>query len=137
MLLQFNTLSILENVQNRPKPRSKHRVGRNIPESSSSNQFDITLNENKNIFATFIEQQAERQAVVLNADGPGDTYELITSVFAPGNNPVETPDCNHADFGRHIEEVYDEVLSKNVFKFHIHELQITTDVLILIVNEMK
>jgi uncharacterized repeat protein (TIGR02543 family) len=89
-------------------------------ESSSSNQFDITLNENKNIFATFIEQQSERQAVLLNADGPSDTYELITSVFAPGNNPVEAPDCNHADFGRHIEEVYNEVLSKNVFKFHIH-----------------
>ena len=37
MLLQLNTLPILEDVQNRPKPRSKPRVGKNIPESSSSN----------------------------------------------------------------------------------------------------
>ncbi len=56
----------------------------------------------------------------LNADGPGNTYELITSVLAPGANPVETPDCSHPGFGRHIEEVWDAELGTNVFVFHIH-----------------
>lgn len=58
--------------------------------------------------------------VTLNADGPGDTYSLITSVLAPGNNPIETPDCNHAAFGDHIDEVFDADLNTNVFRFHIH-----------------
>jgi hypothetical protein len=59
-------------------------------------------------------------AVVLKADGPGNTYELITSVFAPGFDPVESPDCNHPEFGRHIQESYDTDLKSNVFEFHIH-----------------
>ena len=58
--------------------------------------------------------------VVLNADGPGNTYELITSVLAPGHNPIETPDCSHNGFGEHIDELYDDELSTNVFRFHIH-----------------
>jgi hypothetical protein len=31
--------------------------------------------------------------VVLEADGPGNTYELINSVCAPGYNVVENPEC--------------------------------------------
>lgn len=58
--------------------------------------------------------------VTLTADGPGNTYELINSVLAPGYNVVEAPDCAHTDFGRHIEEVWDAELNKYVFKFHIH-----------------
>jgi len=58
--------------------------------------------------------------VTLDADGPGDTYELITSVLAPGHNPIEVPDCNHTDFGAHINEVFDEELNSDVFRFHIH-----------------
>lgn len=58
--------------------------------------------------------------VYLDADGPGETYELINSVLAPGYNVIEVPDCAHPDFGRHIEEVYDSVLEKYVFVFHIH-----------------
>lgn len=58
--------------------------------------------------------------VVLDADGPGDTYELITSVLAPGNNPIETPDCSHPEFGDHIDEIFDEELNTHVFRFHIH-----------------
>jgi len=58
--------------------------------------------------------------VVLNADGPGNTYELITSVLAPSHNPIETPDCNHSEFGAHIDEIYDEDLGMDVFRFHIH-----------------
>lgn len=58
--------------------------------------------------------------VVLKADGPGNTYELITSVLAPSHNPIETPDCNHSEFGAHIDEIYDEDLGMDVFRFHIH-----------------
>jgi Secretion system C-terminal sorting domain/Polysaccharide lyase len=58
--------------------------------------------------------------VTLSADGPGNTYELINSVLAPGYDVTETPDCVHTSFGRHIEEVWDAELNKYVFKFHIH-----------------
>ena len=56
----------------------------------------------------------------LDADGPGDTYELINSVFAPGYNVVENPECVHPEFGRHITEVWDEELNRYVFEFYIH-----------------
>lgn len=60
--------------------------------------------------------------VILEADGPGNTYELINSVFAnPGRNIIEVPDCNHIAFGRHIDEVFDNDLNKNVFRFYIHK----------------
>lgn len=64
--------------------------------------------------------------VTLDADGPGQTYELITSVLAPGYNPIESPgevdgSCdNHSSFGRHISEVFDADLNDNVFKFSLH-----------------
>jgi len=64
--------------------------------------------------------------VVLNANGPGNTYERITNFFAPGNGtgaveaPDETPDGSHQDFGRHIAEVSDTDLNKYVFEFYSH-----------------
>lgn len=60
--------------------------------------------------------------VLLDADGNGNnnTYELITSVLAPGYNPVEVPDCNHSAFGRHIDELFDADLNTNVFRFFMH-----------------
>lgn len=60
------------------------------------------------------------QGVVLSADGPGNTYGLITSVLAPGYDPIEAPDCNHPEFGDHIDELFDNELNKNVFRFFIH-----------------
>lgn len=54
----------------------------------------------------------------LSANGPGDTYELLSSVL--GGTPYEVPDCSHPAFGRHIAEVYDNTLHKNVFAFYIH-----------------
>lgn len=60
------------------------------------------------------------QGVVLSADGPGDTYSLITSILAPGQNPIETPDCGHSAFGDHIDELFDTDLNANVFRFFIH-----------------
>ncbi|MGI9530508.1 T9SS type A sorting domain-containing protein [Lutimonas sp.] len=56
----------------------------------------------------------------LDADGPGETYELISNVLAPGHNPVEVPDCSHADFDRHIDELFDEELGSHVFRFFMH-----------------
>jgi hypothetical protein len=63
---------------------------------------------------------ATSQAVVLNADGPGNTYELINSVLAPGFDAVENPECVHPAFGRHIAEVFDAELNKYVFEFYSH-----------------
>ena len=94
-------------------------------QNSNENPIEVTLNSTKTIMATFVEnadevETSENQGIVLAADGPGDTYALITSVLAPGYNPIETPDCNHTEFGNHIDEVYDEILQKHVFQFHIH-----------------
>lgn len=58
--------------------------------------------------------------LILNANGPGNTYELISSKLAPGYNPIEVPDCGHGSFGRHIDEIFDADLNTNVFRFHIH-----------------
>lgn len=62
--------------------------------------------------------------VTLNADGPGNTYELINSAFAPNGNVIESPDQtpngSHTAFGRHISEVFDENLNKYVFEFYSH-----------------
>lgn len=60
------------------------------------------------------------QAVTLYADGPGNTYELINSVLAPGYNVVENPECVHPAFGRHIAEVWDAELGAYVFEFYSH-----------------
>jgi hypothetical protein len=62
--------------------------------------------------------------VILNADGPGNTYELINSVLAPTGNVIEAPDeipgGSHTAFGRHIAEVFDADLNKYVFEFYSH-----------------
>lgn len=58
--------------------------------------------------------------VTLEADGPGNTYELINSVLSPDNNAVENPECVHPEFGRHIAEVWDVDLNQYVFEFYIH-----------------
>jgi hypothetical protein len=56
----------------------------------------------------------------LNANGPGDTYELINSVLAPAGDVVEHPECVHPEFGRHIAEVWDAEQGKYVFEFYMH-----------------
>lgn len=57
---------------------------------------------------------------ILKADGPGDTYELFNNILASGKEAVESPDCAHDTFGRHITEVWDAELNAFVFEFHIH-----------------
>ena len=62
--------------------------------------------------------------VILKADGEGNTYELISSILAPGKSAVEAPDNmklgNHPSFGKHIAEVWDADLKTNVFEFYAH-----------------
>lgn len=65
--------------------------------------------------------EISRAQTILNANGPGNTYELINSVLAPnGGDVVEHPECVHPEFGRHIAEVWDATLNKYVFEFYIH-----------------
>lgn len=59
---------------------------------------------------------------ILNANGPGNTYEDINTVLAPGNNVIEVPDCVHTTFGRHIDEIFDADLNENVFRFIAHKI---------------
>jgi hypothetical protein len=78
-------------------------------------------------FAFLCQIQSSFSQVTLDANGPGNTYELITSVFAPGNgvSAVEAPDLYHpwaAGGNRHIAEVFDTDLFRNVFEFYSHAL---------------
>jgi hypothetical protein len=59
---------------------------------------------------------------ILNADGPGNTYELINNILSPGYTAVEAPDqcTSHPAFGRHVAEVFDATLNQFVFEFYIH-----------------
>ncbi|WP_378181275.1 T9SS type A sorting domain-containing protein [Aquimarina sp. SS2-1] len=54
----------------------------------------------------------------LEADGPGDTYQLLENNYS--GTPYEVPDCDHIPRVDHISEVFDTDLNKNVFKFDIH-----------------
>ncbi len=71
--------------------------------------------------------QAQNVTTVLEADGPGNTVQLINSVLTESGDATESPGhtgangCNnHFDFGEHISEVFDDDLGKYVFKFDIH-----------------
>lgn len=75
------------------------------------------------VFYYFFVASSAFSQTILSADGPGNTYELIESVLAPGYNPIEVPDCSHPAFGRHIDEVFDSDLQTNVFRFFIHRDQ--------------
>ena len=57
---------------------------------------------------------------ILKADGSGNTYELINSILASNKEAVETPDCAHESFGRHITEIWDADLESYVFEFNAH-----------------
>ncbi|WP_405207418.1 T9SS type A sorting domain-containing protein [Aquimarina sp. LLG6339-5] len=83
------------------------------------------------IFTLFISFGIKAQ-VTLDADGPGNTYELINSVFAPtSGNVIEAPGItgstcdNHStysgtDGNRHIDEIFNADLGINVFRFIMH-----------------
>ena len=71
------------------------------------------------ILSLFTLSQAWTQEVI-KANGPGNTYQELTSFLAPGYNPIESPDCNHNAFGDHIDEVYDSSLGNYAYRFFIH-----------------
>ncbi len=77
------------------------------------------------VFLLLTELSTNAQAI-LDANGPGKTYELIDSILAPISYPaIESPDQSggtHISFGRHIVEVWDTTLKKYVFEFYIHAL---------------
>ena len=77
---------------------------------------------------------------ILEANGPGKTYELINSILAPVSNTAEeAPDMTngtHAAFGRHIAEVWDSTLNKYVFEFYIHPA-IDNDISTLDTNKQR
>ncbi|WP_208021540.1 hypothetical protein [Flavicella sediminum] len=81
---------------------------------------DSNLTNNSVTIQLEKESEETSKGIALKADGPGNTYELITSVLAPNYSPIETPDCNHSDFGKHIDEIFDADLDSNVFRFFIH-----------------
>ncbi|MEI8087627.1 MAG: hypothetical protein WCG93_15565, partial [Paludibacter sp.] len=71
------------------------------------------------LLSTILPQYILSQAL-LEADGSGNTYELINSILALGYDAVENPECVHPEFGRHITEVWDADLNQFVFEFNIH-----------------
>jgi hypothetical protein len=91
------------------------------------------------VLILFIIPFLSHSQVVLKADGPGETYELVSSVLAPGKSAVEAPDHNklgnHASFGRHIAEVWDADLKENVFEFYSHINYVNADKTITTDNE--
>lgn len=80
--------------------------------------FGAMPNNSIPMYTIGVMPEAFSQHVTLSADGPGNTYELISSVL--GGNPLEVPDCGHPEFGRHITEEWDDALGKYVFVFHMH-----------------
>ncbi|GGI58128.1 polysaccharide lyase [Winogradskyella haliclonae] len=84
------------------------------------NVYKDTNPFNNSVTISLIREVPAPQGIELKADGSGSTYELITSVLAPDANPIETPDCNHASFGRHIDEIFDNDINTNVFRFFMH-----------------
>ena len=77
------------------------------------------------LVSTMFNLQAQ---TILTADGPGNTYELINEVLAPGHDAIDTPDALDPAFGRHIAEVWDEDLKQFVFEFYLH---------VSVVNELQ
>ena len=92
------------------KPLEEVRLKKNIKTLAVNFYFILILTSTPLLYSQ----------VALEADGSGNTYELITSVLAPGNNAVDDPDCSHPEFGRHITEAWDVDLNQNVFEFYSH-----------------
>ncbi len=82
--------------------------------------YQDTNTANNSVSIDLEKEVEQSNAVELNADGPGGTYDLITAVLAPAANPIEAPDCSHPEFGEHIDEVFDSDLNDFAFQFHIH-----------------
>lgn len=89
-----------------------------LPQLAAIDTFFTAFDTIRVIFPSDEGQSGEYTRAELQADGPGDTYELINSVL--GGTAEETPDCSHPAFGRHIAEEYNDELKENVFAFYLH-----------------
>lgn len=65
-------------------------------------------------------QTSNVNGTTLSANGTTETYQLINSIFGGTGDVIEAPDCSHAAFGKHITQVYDADLKRQVFAFQIH-----------------
>ena len=66
-----------------------------------------------------------QQTLLLQAIGSKEAYMVINDKLADNGNAVEVSDWSHSNFGSPITQVFDEVLKKHVFRFHIHPDQDT------------
>lgn len=74
----------------------------------------------KEILAGTGTQVSSTDGTTLSANGTTETYQLINSIFGGNGDVVEAPDCSHLGFGKHITQVLDADLKRQVFAFHIH-----------------
>lgn len=88
-----------------------------LPDALAIDTFYTAFNE-VTVTSQPDDELAYSTLVRLNADGPGNTYQLLGSIL--GGSPEETPDCRHPEFGPHITEEFDANLNKNVFAFFAH-----------------
>ena len=65
-------------------------------------------------------QTNNTEGTTLSADGITDTYQLINKIFGGTGDVIEAPDCSHLGFGKHITQVFDNDLKRQVFAFKIH-----------------
>lgn len=95
-------------------------------DDTTNNDTDVVKNDTSTTDNTNSETDTEEENtstttnMLLQADGTTETYTLLTQNLAPGYHPVETPDCAHPEFGKHINQIWDSTLEKYVFEFHIH-----------------
>ena len=121
--ITFNTGKALDNEVNK-----SIQIEADSSSATASIAFKVAFQDdysdviptNNSVTITLIKNAGSVGGTTLSADGPGDTYALISSVLAPGSNPIEAPDCSHPGFGDHIDELWDDELNKNVFRFHLH-----------------
>jgi len=98
-----------------------YRAGSNSPPSDlTGGSLKAERVNTQFVYSCTVPASFDCNGTALSADASMDTYDLITSVLAPGQNPIETPDCGHTAFGDHIDQLHDADLGKDVFRFHLH-----------------
>jgi hypothetical protein len=95
-----------------------------LPEPAAIDTF-FTLYDSIKINLPFTDDNDTYSSMItLEADGPGDTYELIGSVLGGSSSRLvnESPDCAHpaGQQERHVWEEFDPELNKQVFAFQLH-----------------
>lgn len=71
------------------------------------------------LFSIFHKINKISNQTILSANGKlNTTYDLINEILGDGNISVETPDCAHKNFGKHITQIKDSEKGKNKIKLH-------------------